>query len=75
MIRTSSELEQEFLQQLEGRTGKTLTEWMSVLQESNRQSRRDLLTFMMATYAWSHLQAQLLVGIFLNGGKPVYRTN
>lgn len=75
MTRTSAELELEFLNDLEVKTGKNLAEWMRLLHSTNHRSRRELLEFMMTEHAWSHLRAQLLIGIFLNDGKPVYLRN
>jgi len=73
MTRTSTELEEEFLQQLENRTGKSLVHWMSMLQGSGFRSRPELLNLLKETHGWTHLPAQLMVGIFLNDGKPVYK--
>ena len=72
MARTSHDLESAFLSQLETRTGRSLQAWMEVLRVSGRETRSELHGFLTRTHRWDYLTAQLMVGIFLNGGQPVY---
>lgn len=72
MARTSHDLESAFLAQVEARTGRDLQAWMEVLRDSGRETRSELHRFLTRTHRWDYLTAQLMVGIFLNGGQPVY---
>lgn len=72
MAKSSGEIEREFMETLNAKTGKNLKTWLLELQNSNVVKRNDLVKWLKDKYQFKHTEAILLVGIFLNGGKPVY---
>ena len=72
MAKTSGELEQEFIDTAKEKTGKTLQEWLVLVKSSGIEKRNDILEWLKKGQGLNHLQAQLITGIFLNDGNPVY---
>lgn len=73
MAKTSGEFEQEFIQTAKEKTGYSLGEWLPVVQASGLTKQKDITDWLKAEHSLNHLQAQLLAGLFLNNGKPVYQ--
>lgn len=73
MAKTSGEFEQEFIQTAKEKTGKTLEQWLPVVKASGLNKQMEITNWLKATHKLNHLQAQLLAGLFLNNGKPVYQ--
>jgi len=72
MTKTSQEIEQEFINRLKSFSGKDLDSWLTVLKKSSIEKRNDIIKWLKAEHNFGHMNASLLVGIFLNAGKPVY---
>jgi len=72
MTKTSQEIEQEFIEGLRPTTGKDLKQWMSALKTSAPASRNDAIAWLKSHHGFGHMYASLLMGIFANGGRPVY---
>jgi predicted transport protein len=72
MVKTSAELEREFIDTAKEKTGKSLEEWISLAESSDCSKRNELLEWLKANYGLNHMQSQFVAGIYLNNGKPVY---
>jgi hypothetical protein len=70
--KTSGEIEQEFIDNLKSTTGKTLKDWMATLGSFGLGKRNDIVKRLKEANGFGHMNATLLAGIYLNGGKPVY---
>ncbi|MBL7703313.1 MAG: DUF4287 domain-containing protein [Ferruginibacter sp.] len=73
MAKTSGEFEQEFIQTAKEKTGKTVEQWYPVVKASGLSKQMEITNWLKAEHKMNHLQAQLLAGLFLNNGKPVYQ--
>jgi predicted transport protein len=72
MAKTSGELEKEFLDTAKQKTGRNIEAWLSMLKASGIRERKDRMEWLKKGHGLNHLQAQFIVGISLNNGKPVY---
>ena len=72
--KTSGEIEKEFIENLKTSTGKDLGDWLKNLKASGIEKRNDLVKFLKEENGFGHMNANLLTGIYLNGGKPVYES-
>ncbi|MBX2913560.1 MAG: DUF5655 domain-containing protein [Cyclobacteriaceae bacterium] len=72
MAKTSKEIEQEFINGLKTSTGNDLKTWLSKITKSGFEKRNDIIKWLKKDYGFGHMHASLLVGIYANGGKPVY---
>ena len=72
MAKTSGEIEKEFIDTAKIQTGKSLKEWLALLKASGIEKRNDLLEWLKKGHGLNHLHAQLITGIHLNKGNPVY---
>lgn len=72
MAKTSGEIEKEFIDTAKDKTGKTLQEWLKFVKSSGIEKRNDILDWLKKGHGLNHLQAQLITGIYLNNGNPVY---
>ncbi len=73
MAKTSGEFEQEFIQTAKEKTGRTLEQWLPVVKASGLSKQMEITNWLKAAHKLNHLQAQLLAGLCLNNGKPVYQ--
>jgi predicted transport protein len=73
MAKTSGEFEQEFIQTAKEKTDRTLEQWLPVVKASGLSKQMEITNWLKAEHKLNHLQAQLLAGLFLNNGKPVYQ--
>jgi len=73
MAKTSGEFEQEFIQTAKEKTGRTLEQWLPVVKKSGLTKQMEITNWLKAEHKLNHLQAQLLAGLYLNNGKPVYQ--
>ncbi|MBL7942705.1 MAG: hypothetical protein JNM00_08055 [Flavobacteriales bacterium] len=71
VTKTSYDIEQEFMLSVADKTGKSLAEWLREISSSGCLHRNEILNF-LTVRGLNYLQAQLMAGIWLNGGKPVY---
>lgn len=73
MARGSQERELEFVENAKQTTGRTVPEWMAVLETSDVEAKpNSLLNYLKGEHGLNHLQANYLSGIYLNNGKPVF---
>lgn len=75
MAKTSGEIENEFIKNIKQKTGKTLKQWLALIRESGQRNRETIHAWLRKRYMLDYLQAQLLAGIYLNNGKPVYKSD
>ena len=72
MAKTSGEIEKEFIEGLKSSTGKDLSQWLKIIKNSGIEKRNDIIKWLKTDQGFGHMNASLLVGIYANGGKPVY---
>ncbi|MEZ5083285.1 MAG: DUF4287 domain-containing protein [Bacteroidales bacterium] len=72
MAKTSQEIEKEFIEGLTLSTGQNLNRWMDKIKNCGLDKRNDIIAWLKESNNFGHMNAGLLVGIYLNGGKPVY---
>ncbi len=73
MARGSQEREIEFIATAEEKTGHSVAEWMTIIENSGVEPKTNtLIKHLKSAYGLNHLQASHLVGIYLNDGQPVY---
>jgi len=72
MTKTSGELEKEFIDTAKAQTGRTLQEWLSLVNSSGIEKRNEILEWLKKGHGLNHMQAQFIAGIYLNNGSPVY---
>jgi hypothetical protein len=72
MAKSSAELEKEFIDIAKQKTGKSLGEWLSLVNSSGIQKRNDVQEWLKKENGLNHMQSQIIVGIYLNDGNPVY---
>lgn len=72
MAKTSGEIEKEFIESVKEKTGKSKEEWLQLVKSTGIQSHKDILEWLKKGHGLNHLQAQLLTGMYLNNGNPVY---
>ncbi len=70
--KTSGEIEKEFIDSLKASTKKDLNGWLAEIKSLGITKRNDIINSLKNDYAFGHMNASLLAGIYLNGGKPVY---
>ncbi len=73
MIKTSAELEQEFMQTAQEKTGVSLEQWYAIIKASGLAKPMEILNWLKTEHPLNHLQANLLSGLYLNNGQPVYQ--
>ncbi len=72
MVKTSHQIEKEFIQDLKQETGKTLKQWIQTINKNGSTKRNEIVDYLKSEHGFGHMNASLLAGIYLNGGKPVY---
>ena len=70
--KTSGEIEKEFIDNLKATTKKDLNAWLAEIRKLGITKRNDIINSLKNDYSFGHMNASLLAGIYLNGGKPVY---
>lgn len=70
--KTSGEFEKEFMDALEGSTGKDLATWLKAVDGFSSKKRNEVIAWLKDEHKFNHMHASLLAGINANGGKPVY---
>lgn len=70
--KTSGEIEKEFIDNLKASTKKNLDGWLAEIRGLGLTKRNDIINSLKNDYGFGHMNASLLTGIYLNGGKPVY---
>ena len=70
--KTSGEIEKEFIDNLKASTKKDLDGWLAEISSLGITKRNDIINSLKNDYGFGHMNASLLAGIYLNGGKPVY---
>jgi hypothetical protein len=69
---TSSDVEQQLIRNLLQCTGRDLNTWMATIKIEKLDRRIQMVSWLKTRHGFSHLAANLLVGIYLNNGKAVY---
>ena len=72
MAKTSGEIEKEFIEGLKSNSGKDLQQWLTEIKKSGIAKRNDIINWLKTEKEFAHMNASLLAGIYMNGGKPVY---
>lgn len=72
MAKDSQRLEQELIATAREKTGHDVPEWMAIIGETGLDKPNAILNWLKTTHGLNHLQANLLAGIYLNGGQPVF---
>jgi hypothetical protein len=73
MAKDSQRLEQEFIANAQTTTGRTVPQWLAVIQQATLDEKSNvILKWLKDAHQLNHLQANFLAGIYLNGGEPVY---
>jgi hypothetical protein len=72
MAKDSQRLEQEFIATVKEKTGKDIPEWMAIIGETGLNKPNAILSWLKENHKLNHLQANILSGMYLNGGQPVY---
>jgi hypothetical protein len=72
MARDSQRLEQEFIASVAEKTGKSVEQWMDVIQRNGLDKPNAILNWLKSDHKLNHMQANFLSGIYMNEGKPVY---
>src|SRR6185369_15372006 len=72
MAKESERLEREFIASAREKTGKDVAEWMQVIGGSGETKPNAILNWLKQTHNLNHMQANFLLGIYLNNGKPVF---
>ena len=70
--KTSGEIEKEFIDNLKTSTRKSLNDWLAEIDSLGTKKRNDIIAALKQDHGFGHMNASLLAGIYLNGGKPVY---
>lgn len=70
--KTSGEIEKEFIENLKAATKKDLKAWLAEITRLGITKRNEIINSLKNDYGFGHMNASLLAGIYLNGGKPVY---
>ncbi|MBL8182539.1 MAG: DUF4287 domain-containing protein [Blastocatellia bacterium] len=72
--KTSGEFEKEFMDGLQSSTGKSLADWVSIVDGFSSKKRNEVIEWLKSVHNFNHMQASMLAGIHANGGKPVYQS-
>lgn len=72
MAKDSQRLEQEFIASAKDKTGKSVEEWMQIIGTAGLDKPNAILKWLKEEHKLNHLQANLLSGIYLNDGQPVF---
>lgn len=73
MAKTSGEFEQEFIQTAKERTGKSLEEWLEVVNPEGFTKQMEILNWLKREHHLNHMQARFVAGIYLNNGQVVFQ--
>lgn len=71
-MKTSEELEAEFIANSLERTGKSINGWMLVLKETGLVKMKETVDCLRSAHGITHMNATFIAGIFLNGSEPVH---
>jgi hypothetical protein len=72
MAMTAQEYEKDFLDNIESKTNNTLKGWMGILKAKAFTKPKEAVDWLKTQFKLNHAHADMLAGIYLNGGKPVY---
>lgn len=72
MAKSSQDIEKEFIDGIKSSTGNNLQNWLKAIKASGIEKRNDLIKWLKEHQNFGHMNASLLIGIYLNNGKPVY---
>ena len=72
MAKDAQRLEQEFISASRQKTGHDVVEWMTIIGASGLDEPKVIQQWLEETHDLDELDAALLAGIFLNGGRPLH---
>lgn len=72
MAKTSKEIEQDFIDSLKQNTGKDLENWLFIVKNCGIEKRNDIVKWLKEEHGFGHMNANLMMSIYANDGKPVY---
>jgi hypothetical protein len=73
MARGSDRLEQDFIATAQAKTGHDVAGWIEIIRaEGIEEKPNAILKWLKEAHGMNHLQANLMAGLYLNGGQPVY---
>lgn len=72
-MKSSGELEKEFVDHIVERTGKDLPTWLGDIKSSGISKRNDIIQWLKKEHGFRYVNATWLAGIYLNKGKMVYQ--
>jgi hypothetical protein len=72
MAKDSQRLEQEMIATAREKTGRDVPEWMTVIGATGMDKPNSIIKWLKDEHKLNHSQATFLMGIYLNGGQPVY---
>lgn len=72
--KTSGEFEKEFMDGLQSSTGKSLADWVTIVDGFSSKKRNEVIEWLKSVHNFNHMQASMLAGIHANGGKPIYQS-
>lgn len=70
---TNQEFEKKVIDALKDETGKDLQGWLAELAAKNFAKRNDMMAWLKQDQGMKHSQANTIVAIHFNDGKPVYQ--
>ena len=71
-MKTNEYYEKDFIVTAKEKTGRSIQEWMDVLQPKGLVKQKEVLDWLKKDQQISHMNANFIAGIFLNKGKPVF---
>ena len=72
MARTSKEIESTFLDDLKKTSGHSLNEWIRLIENMGVIGHGNVVDLLKTKYHLKHMEANLLILILGNNGKPIY---
>jgi predicted transport protein len=70
MARESKHLEDEFIATVKEKTGKELSEWLTIAANCGESKTNSILNWLKTNHKLNHLQANFITIIYQNDGKP-----
>ncbi len=71
-MKTNEDYEKEFISAAKEKTGHSVSEWMIIIQPKGFAKQKEVMDWLKTDQGINHMNANLIAGIFLNGGKPVF---
>ncbi|NOX59835.1 MAG: DUF4287 domain-containing protein [Planctomycetes bacterium] len=72
MVMAANEMEQKSIASIKEETGATVKAWSTRLKKAKFTKRAEMMAWLKGENSMKHSYANVVVGVHLNGGKPVY---